>query len=202
MRRRSEDLPGEICLAGVLLFSYLLAGAALAEEPVGDREAGRALAGQCRTCHGMEGLAQIPIAPHIGGEPALYLENQLKAFRDGKREHEMMSIVARGLSDQQIADLAAWYAGHRIEVVLHADPAEAPAACVMCHGADGLHRVPDAPNLAGEANIYIDTQLKAFRTGRRSHDIMSEIAAEMTDQEIRAAADWYAGVEITIIEVE
>lgn len=72
----------------------------------------------------------------------------------------------------------------------------------MCHGADGLHQVPDAPNLAGEANLYIDSQLKAFRSGRRKHEIMSEIAAEMTDEEIRAAANWYADVEITITEVE
>jgi len=201
MSHRSARFLGESFLAGVA-FAVALVFPALADEPGGDREAGKRLAGQCRTCHGMEGLAQIPIAPHIGGEPAVYLESQLKAFRDGQREHEMMSIVARGLSDAQIADLAAWYAGHQIEVELQADQAQAPAACVMCHGADGLHQVPDAPNLAGEANIYIDTQLKAFRSGRRSHDIMSEIAAAMTDQEIRAAADWYADVKITITEVE
>lgn len=212
MRLEVEPFLGGAFLAGALLAGVVLVGVtlapaalapgALAGEPVGDREAGRVLAGQCRTCHGLQGLAQIPDAPHIGGEPAVYLERQLRAFRDGQREHQMMSIVAQGLSDQQIADLAAWYSGHRIEVALHADPADAPAACVMCHGADGLHQVPDAPNLAGEANIYIDSQLKAFRSGRRTHDIMSEIAAEMTDEEIRAVANWYADVEITITEVE
>lgn len=197
MRLQRKSTFGGVFFAGVIL-----SGATLAEEPAGDREAGRMLAGQCQTCHGMEGLAQIPIAPHIGGEPATYLESQLRAFRDGQREHEMMSIVARGLSDQQIADLSAWYSGHAIEVALGADPAGAPAACVMCHGADGLHQVPDAPNLAGEANIYIDTQLKAFRSGRRTHDIMSEIAAGMTDQEIRAVANWYADVAITITRID
>lgn len=202
MRLAAGRFPGGAFLAGVVLAGAALVGTALAEEPAGDREAGRGLAGQCRTCHGMQGLAQIPNAPHIGGEPAVYLENQLRAFRDGQREHQMMSIVARGLSDQQIADLAAWYAGHQIDVALHADPADAPAACVMCHGADGLHQVPDAPNLAGEANIYIDTQLKAFRSGRRTHDIMTEIAAEMTDEDIRAAANWYADVDVVITEVE
>lgn len=207
MKLKTGWFPGGVVLAGAAFVGIALAagavvGAAGAEEPAGDREAGRRLAGQCRTCHGLQGLAQMPIVPHIGGEPVVYLQRQLKAFRDGQREHEMMSIVARGLTDQQIADLAAWYGGHRIEVTLQADPAEAPATCVACHGADGLHQVPDAPNLAGEANIYIDTQLKAFRSGRRSHDIMSEIAASMTDQEIRAAADWYADVEITITEVE
>lgn len=199
---RLDGGPGRSFLAGALLAGAVLSGTALAEGPAGNREAGKALAGQCRTCHGMQGLAQLPAAPHIGGEPAAYLENQLRAFRDGRREHEMMSIVARSLSDQQIADLAAWYSGHRIEVTLRADPAKAPQDCVMCHGADGLHQVPDAPNLAGEANLYIDSQLKAFRSGRRKHETMSEIAAEMTDEEIRAAANWYADVEITITEVE
>ena len=171
-------------------------------QPTGDRAAGRQLAGQCRTCHGIEGFARIPIAPHIGGEPAQYLVRQLTAFRDGTREHEMMTIVARNLTDRQIADLAAWYSGHAITAEVTADPAGAPEVCTACHGVDGLHLIPDAPNLAGETNIYIDTQLKAFRNGRRMHETMSPIAAGMTDAEIRAAADWYAGVKIRIEQVE
>ena len=83
-----------------------------------------------------------------------------------------------------------------------ADPAGAPEACGACHGVDGLHQIPEAPNLAGEANIYIDTQLKAFRSGKRRHEIMSEVAAEMTDAEIRSAADWYASLGITITQVD
>lgn len=193
---------GGIVLGGVLLAEDALAGDALATELTGDRDAGRKLAGQCRVCHGLDGYAQIPIAPHIGGEPASYLRAQLTAFRDGERQHEMMSIVARSLTDQQIADLAAWYAGHRVTAELTADPANAPALCVECHGADGLHVLENAPNLAGETNIYIDTQLKAFRSGKRVNEIMTPIAAELTDEQIRAAADWYAAVKITIEMVE
>lgn len=185
----------------MVLGGLALAGGALAQ-PTGDRAAGRQLAGQCRTCHGLDGFARIPIAPHIGGEPAEYLVRQLTAFRDGTREHEMMTIVARSLTDQQIADLAAWYSGHRITAELTADPSGAPEQCVACHGADGLHQIPDAPNLAGETNIYIDTQLKAFRLGKRVSETMNPIAAELSDAEIRAAADWYAGVRITIELVE
>ncbi len=155
-------------------------------EIIGDRDAGRKLSVQCRTCHGADGYAQIPIAPHIGGEPEAYLASQLQAFRDGTREHEMMSIIARNLTDQQIADLSAWYAGHAVNVELQADAANAPQQCVACHGADGLHQAEDVPNLAGETNIYIDTQLRAFRSGKRTHDIMSVIAADLTNEEIRA----------------
>ncbi|MEP5039539.1 cytochrome c, partial [Roseibium sp.] len=92
-----------------------LAGAVPAAEfPKGDAQAGRKQAGQCRTCHGLDGFARIPIAPHIGGEPADYIAQQLTAFRDGTRTHEMMSVVAKSLDDEKIADVAAWYAGHRI----------------------------------------------------------------------------------------
>lgn len=185
----------------IILGGLMFAGGAHADD-LGDRDAGRKLASQCSTCHGRDGYAQIPIAPHIGGEPASYIRSQLTAFRDGTREHEMMSIVARMLSDQQIADLAAWYSGHKVEVELKQDPSGAPEQCVACHGADGLHVSQDVPNLAGEANIYIDTQLKAFRSGKRQHEIMTPMAQSLSDSEIREIADWYAdiGLEIELIE--
>jgi len=183
------------------LGGLMLAGGAMADV-TGNREAGRKLAGQCRTCHGLDGKAQMPIAPHIGGESEEYLRTQLAAFRDGTREHEMMTIVAKNLTDQQIADLAAWFGGHRPTATLTADPAGAPEQCVACHGPDGIRVIDEAPNLAGETNIYIDTQLKAFRSGARKSDIMGPVAAEMTDEEIRAVADWYAAVGIEIEMVE
>ncbi|MEM7239939.1 MAG: cytochrome c [Pseudomonadota bacterium] len=81
-----------------------------------DPAAGRKKANQCRTCHGLDGIAQIPIAPHLAGESQIYLETQLKAFRNGKREHEMMTVVAKDLSDEDISDLSAWYASIKITV--------------------------------------------------------------------------------------
>jgi cytochrome c553 len=185
-----------IALGGIFLAGSVLAASAA------DRAQGRKLANQCRTCHGLDGLARIPIAPHIGGEPESYLRAQLTAFRDGTRQHEMMSIVARPLSDQQIADLAAWYSGHEVTASLTADPAGAPELCVSCHGADGIHVNEDAPNLAGETNIYIDTQLKAFRSGKRVHEVMTPIAQELGDQDIRAFADWYSNIKIEIKTIE
>lgn len=80
----------------------------------GDLEAGKKKAKQCRTCHGIDGIARIPIAPHLAGESAVYLETQLKAFRFGHREHEMMTVVAKKLSDEDISDLAAWYSAIEI----------------------------------------------------------------------------------------
>ena len=80
----------------------------------GDLAVGKKKARACRTCHGIDGLARIPIAPHLAGESRVYIETQLKAFRSGKREHEMMTVVAEGLSDEDISDLAAWYSAIEI----------------------------------------------------------------------------------------
>jgi cytochrome c553 len=83
----------------------------------GDAAVGRKkAAGQCQTCHGIDGLARIPEAPHIAGESEVYLTNQLEAFRSGRRQHPIMSVVAQGLSDEDIADVAAWYSSIGISV--------------------------------------------------------------------------------------
>ena len=76
----------------------------------GDPAAGREKAKVCRTCHGMDGVGKQPNVPNIGGESDFYLTKQLKAFRKGDRRDEQMAIIARDLSDQDIADLAAYYA--------------------------------------------------------------------------------------------
>ncbi|WP_108260130.1 c-type cytochrome [Mangrovicoccus ximenensis] len=182
----------------IVLGGGFLAQAAIAQEGGGDPEAGRKVAGMCRTCHGLEGYAKIPIAPHIGGEPAGYLRRQLDAFRDGSREHEMMTIVAKGLTDRQVLDVTAWYEAQDATATLTADPSGAPELCSSCHGVDGIAIAPDAPNLANETAMYVDTQLKAFRIGKRHSEIMGPIAEGLSDEEIRAAADWYAGVKLTI----
>ncbi|MEM9012440.1 MAG: c-type cytochrome [Pseudomonadota bacterium] len=185
-------LPAILALGGV----FLAGGVSAA-----DLDAGRQVANMCRTCHGIDGYAAIPIAPHIGGEPREYLEAQLMAFKTGQREHEMMSVVAAGLSAQQIADVSAWYGAHEVQATLPegVDPNNAPQQCVSCHGADGISQLIDAPNLAGETNIYIDTQLKAFQRGQRNHEIMSEVAAGLTAAEIREIADWYAAITLEIV---
>ena len=91
----------------------LVAGTANA---AGDRAVGREKAGQCAVCHGLDGAAMRPDVPNIGGESALYLKIQLEAFRSGERRHEQMSIIAEDLSDEDIADLSAWYSSILYEV--------------------------------------------------------------------------------------
>jgi cytochrome c553 len=93
--------------------------AALASYPVvhaADPAAGKTKAAMCAVCHGLDGIGKNPDVPNIAGDPAVYITAQLKAFRDGARKHEQMSIIAQGLSDEDIADLATWYSGLKVAV--------------------------------------------------------------------------------------
>jgi cytochrome c553 len=84
----------------------------------GDAKAGRKKAAMCATCHGIDGLSKMPAAPNIAGSPTIYLEKQIKAFRSAERKDETMNVVAKPLSDQDIADLAAWYSSLQVDVIL------------------------------------------------------------------------------------
>jgi len=97
-------------VAAMLLLSMSVALAA------GNITAGRQKALQCQTCHGFDGLSKIPDAPNIAGNPEPYLVRQLNAFKKGERKNEMMSVVVQTMSDQDIADLAAYYAAIEVTV--------------------------------------------------------------------------------------
>jgi cytochrome c553 len=81
-----------------------------------DAQAGRAKAKMCTVCHGEFGVAMLPTAPHLAGQPEIYLAEQLKAYRSGKRSHEIMSVIAKPLTDADIADLSAWFSSIVVEV--------------------------------------------------------------------------------------
>jgi cytochrome c553 len=184
------------------LDGVISAGPTLAQEAAGDPEAGRRVSGMGQTCQGLDGYAQIPIAPHIGGEPVAYLAEQLLAFRSGERENEMMSVVAKNLTDEQIEDVAAWYASHTATAVPpdSFDPVAAPMQCAGCHGEDGIALLEDVPHLAGENRVYTETQLKAFRNGQREHEIMSLIAMDLSEEELREVADWFSSIGVELSE--
>jgi cytochrome c553 len=80
-----------------------------------DAAAGRQKAQACTVCHGPLGLSTAPDAPNLAGQPAIYLVAQLRAYRDGSRRHEVMAVIARPLSDEDIRQLAAWFASVRVE---------------------------------------------------------------------------------------
>jgi cytochrome c553 len=80
-----------------------------------DAAAGRARAQACAVCHGANGISSAPDAPHLAGQPAMYVATQLRAYRDGQRQHAVMSVMAKPLTDADIANLAAWFASIRVE---------------------------------------------------------------------------------------
>lgn len=94
--------------------AFSIAGSAA--HAAGDAAAGRDKAKICRACHGLDGVARLPNAATIAGENEIYLVRQLKAFRDGERKDPQMEVIAKDLTDQEIADLAAWYASIKITV--------------------------------------------------------------------------------------
>lgn len=82
-----------------------------------DAAAGRVKAQMCMVCHGPVGVSSAPDAPHLAGQPAIYTATQLRAYRSGARKHEVMGVIARTLTDDDIDNLAAWYASIQIEAV-------------------------------------------------------------------------------------
>ena len=89
----------------------VLGGAAQA----GDTDAGKAKAQSCAVCHGPLGISTAPDAPNLAGQPAIYLAAQLRAYRSGARKHEVMGVMAKPLTDDDITQLAAWFAAVRVE---------------------------------------------------------------------------------------
>lgn len=115
MRRRGRFAAG--ILAATVLCA-VAAPVAAQGDPEGDWREGRRLSVRsCQACHGMDGLSKLPGAPHIAAQPHSYLIDQMRAFRDGRRHNEVMSIAVRDLTDREIVDIAAYYAAIEIEVV-------------------------------------------------------------------------------------
>jgi len=99
-------------MAACLALAAGLHGPAAASEA----DTGRVKALACAVCHGPLGVSVAPDAPNLAGQPAIYLARQLRAYRSGARSHEVMSVIARPLGDDDIAALAAWFASLRVEV--------------------------------------------------------------------------------------
>lgn len=95
-----------------VVLAAALPGAALA---AGDAAAGKQKAQACTVCHGPLGVAVAPETPNLAGDPEGYLVRQLRAFRSGARQHEVMSVMAKSLSDADIDNLAAWFASLKVE---------------------------------------------------------------------------------------
>ena len=118
--------PGALFCAAVARKSFwlvlALGLAALAPSAAAeDANAGRQKAIKCKQCHGLDGIGKVPIYPHIAGQQKEYLIKSMRDFRDGVRQDPMMSFIASELSDEDIADLAAYYSAIEIEIKVPAE---------------------------------------------------------------------------------
>lgn len=192
--------------------TYLALGSVAPAMAAGDASAGKGKAVACAACHGVDGNSPSDMFPKLAGQGEAYLAKQLVDFKSGARNNAVMAPMVANLSDQDIADLAAYYAGNKValgavsEDLLNAgktlyragNKETAVPACMACHGPNGAG-VPAAkwPALSGQHSTYVEAQLKAFADGSRENDpnkMMRDIASKMTADEMKAVSAYVSGL--------
>lgn len=178
---------------------------AFAAHPAGaetDLERGKLLAYTCQGCHGIERYRNAYPSfhvPKLGGQSGDYIATALKAYRGGNREHGTMQAQGESLSDQDIADIAAYLGSfEQAKDALSADDVagiDAAALCITCHGDQGAAIVPTPPTLSGQHEDYLVHALEQYRSGERGGNVMAAFAAGLSDADIRMLARLYATQE-------
>lgn len=167
----------------------------------------------CVACHGADGNSVMPMNPRLAGQHAEYIAKQLKNFKAGERQNPVMSGIASTLSDEDVANLAAYFSEQRPkggaakengpgslgEKIYRAGVAGMGVpACAACHGPTGAGIPVQFPRIAGQQSEYTINQLKAFRAGERANDpaaMMRTIAGKLSDAQIAALADYIQGLK-------
>jgi cytochrome c553 len=200
----------------ILLSSLLLAAAASANEPAAaspkpDLGKGGTISSQvCAACHTADGSRGSPANPILQGQHAEYLAKQLTEFKAGKRKSAVMQGMAAPLSEEDIRNVAAFYASKTAkpgfaknkdtvalgEKIYRGGIAERSVpACAACHGPQGSGIPAQYPRIGGQHGDYIEAQMVAFRSGARANNaVMNGVAAKMNDKEIKAVSDYIAGL--------
>ena len=178
----------------------------------GDAVSGQGKVAVCSGCHGADGNSMIPSFPKLAGQGEVYLVNQLKDIRDGARNVPQMMGILTGRTDQDLADMAAFYSTQEVTVgatnpdlldlgrqIYRAGIAEkGVAACTACHSPTGAGNAQAGfPALGGQHSDYLIKQLKAYRTETRTNGqakLMQQVAALLSDKEIDAVASYMQGL--------
>jgi cytochrome c553 len=164
----------------------------------------------CVSCHGAEGNSAIAVNPKLAQQHPEYLVKQLQEFKAGKRKNAIMQAIASALSDDDMKNISYWVASKKAkpgfakdkdlvalgERIYRGGVADRQvAACAGCHSPNGAGIPAQYPRLSGQQAEYVATQLTNFRDGVRLNSLqMSQIAAKLNDREIRALADYVAGL--------
>jgi cytochrome c553 len=185
------------------------AGAQDNTPPAGDLQAGKETAEICTACHGAQGISQQPGVPHLSGQHASYIQSGLLSYKEGQRKGTKMADVVASLSEQDIANVAAYYGSLKPfnQIVKRTGPAspaeedpfaavrDATAECAACHGDDGNSDTPGIPSLAGQHVNYLISALKQYQDGTRKSDDMVDFVEGLTSDEIEDMAYFYAAME-------
>ena len=179
----------------------------------GNVETGKTKSATCAACHGADGNSVNPEWPKLAGQHPDYIIKQLSNFKEGARVNASMAPMAMPLSEQDMADLAAYFSSQpkklgeadQTKVALGSqvykggNNATGVAACAACHGPTGAgNPAANFPALFGQHATYIKNQLYAFRKGERANDagkMMRGVAGKMSDAEIEAVAEYIAGLK-------
>ncbi len=154
-------------------------GALTAPAHPGNAAAGKSKTEACAGCHGSAGISAGLPGPTLAGQTEAYLVEALNAYKSGKRNNPLMKAMVANVSEGDIADVAAYYAGLKCEVSPNASDQAAAArkagasVCTNCHGANGVNADHAAPNLVGQSKDYLANALKSYASGTRSHAVMS-----------------------------
>lgn len=189
---------------------------AQAQEVQGDAKAAESKIAMCVGCHGIVGyqssFPEVYKVPMISGQSAGYISAALHAYQKGDRKHPTMRAIAYTLSDQDIADVSAYYAlSGKTAAELPAKPVHSPSvpvaellkkgACVSCHGDNFAKPIdPSYPHIAGQSADYLFVALKSYKTENnakvgRSNAVMGAIAKQFTNNELKALAGYISKVE-------
>jgi cytochrome c553 len=195
-------MASRIPLIAVIVFSGALPLATFAQQPApaGDADNGQKLAYTCQGCHAIPNYKNVyPTysVPKLHGQRPQYLVAALKAYKSGERSHGTMHAQASSLSDQDIADVAAYLAGPNVltesknDVPATARP-KATEVCLACHGTNGVGITADYPSLAGQHADYMERALHDYQKGGRKNPVMTGMAATLTKQDIEELAQYYS----------
>ena len=183
----------------------------------GNADKGKALAESCKSCHGDKGQGMkeetrddeiLPAIPALAGQVATYTYKQLRDYFSGSRSHVQMTGIAKGLTEQDAADLAVWFGSlpraentwgseklDRAEkMVEQGDGKRILPPCFVCHGSKGQGEKQDIPALAGQQANYFTRTLLEYKNGQRHNDVYSRmrlIAQQLSEDEIKELALYY-----------
>lgn len=213
--QRIQNMNNRIVTFGTTIFALLVCSQALADGLVdGSLEAGKTKAIRCGACHGPDGNSVNPQWPSIAGQHAPYIVRQLEAFQNGERTNILMSSQAMTLTEQDMKDVAVFFAAQPAAAKSVADPGlvekgealyrggdkeSGAAACLTCHGPTGRGN-PSAryPLLRGQHATYIAATLREYANETRKSDgttrIMRDIAKRLSEDDIVAVAAYVQGL--------